>query len=222
LRRGAVVRRGRIAFDKTELSEPIPVQQVETNLFVPPQKPERGQKWLVEASMSRRGTGTRIAMELEAGTETRTIRGSGWTEKEALDEALRADESEYGHGEGYGGGRGSLREVLRSKMVKEPRKATRVKVEKATVRKGPVEKKFVIEKRWGLDRQAPIDNDRRMMARYDNQGDVLRAAKELVLEYGTEVVITLKAFCVGDTRLAVLTPEGSQRGEWMFECDFRS
>ena len=32
------------------LAEPIPVQQVETNLFVTQQKPERGQKWLVEAA----------------------------------------------------------------------------------------------------------------------------------------------------------------------------
>lgn len=32
------------------LAEPIPVQQVETNLFVTKQNPERGQKWLVEAA----------------------------------------------------------------------------------------------------------------------------------------------------------------------------
>lgn len=163
----------------------------------------------------------RVAKSLAAGTTTRTIRGQGWTAEEALKNALRSDEREYGHGEGYGGGAGSLREVLRTKVIREPKPAKRVKIDKFPVRKGPVEKRFIIEKKWGFDRDDAIDRDPRLRKRYETQGEVLQTAKDLALQYGSTVVITLAAFCVGDTKLAEVTPEAAQMGEWAFECDFR-
>lgn len=164
----------------------------------------------------------RLAKSVLSGTDTRTIRGTGWTEQEALKNALAEDEREYGHGEGYGGGSGSLRAVIRKKVIREPKKAKRVTIEKFPIRKGPVEKRFVLERRWGFDRDMPIDRDPKYRERYETQGQVLAAAKELALQYGTELVITLEAFCVGDTKLAIVKPEEAQTGEWMFECDFRS
>ena len=164
----------------------------------------------------------RLAKALVSGTDFRTIRGTGWTEGEALRNALKRDEEEFGHGDGYGGGAGSLRQTTRKRMLRPPKPAKKVTVERAAVRKGPVEKKFIIERKWGFDRSEPVDNDPKFRARYDKQGEVLRAAKELALQYGTTLVITLAAFCVGNTQLAVVTPQRAEQGEWEFECEFRS
>lgn len=163
------------------------------------------------------------AMVLEAGTATRVVEGEGWTEKEALDDAMRRDEAEYGHGEGYGGGYGSMRGVVRTKMVRKPQRAKRVKIEKAAVRKGPVKKAYVISKVWGFSREtaSPVERDRRFTKQYETQTDALKAARDLVLEYGEELRIELKAFCVGDTQLATLKPVGGQTGIWRFEVEFR-
>ena len=162
-----------------------------------------------------------VAKALTAGTAWRTLQGEGWTEKEALNDAMKDDEDEYGHGEGYGGGFGSVREIEKTKMVRKPKPAKRVKIEKATVRKGPVKKQFVLSKKWGWDRRQPIDADRRLGQGYDTQGEALKAAKDLALEYGNEISIDLKAFCVGDTHLADVSPIGGQRGLWKFEVAFR-
>lgn len=163
----------------------------------------------------------RVASSMTAGTTTRTIRGTGWTEQEALQNALRRDEEENGHGEGYGGGSSSLKQVLKTKMLTAPKRPKRVQIEKFPIKKGPVEKRFIIEKEWGFSREEKIDNDRRLNARYETQGQVIQAAKDLALEYGKSVVIKLGAFCTGDTKLAVVKPEAGQIGEWAFSCDFR-
>jgi len=165
-----------------------------------------------------------LAKTLLSGTDMRTIRGTGWTQEEALTNALKDDERQHGHDDGYGGGRISLRDVLRTKVLREPRPAKRVRIEKFPVRKGPVEKRFTIETRWGFssDETRPIDRDPRYRKRYETQSEVLQAAKDLALQYGVELVISLGAFCVGDTKLAVVSPEAAQPGEWAFECDFRS
>jgi len=162
-----------------------------------------------------------VAKALMAGTVTRTIRGQGWTEKEALDNAMQEDQDEYGHGEGYGGGYGSMRQVLKTKIVRKPKRAKRVKVKKSTVRKGPVKKQFVLSKKWGFSQREPIDSDRRLGTRYDTQGDALKAARALALEYGSTISIDLEAFCVGDTHLAEVEAVGGQEGIWSFEVDFR-
>lgn len=163
----------------------------------------------------------KVAKNILSGTTTRTIRGQGWTEQEALKDAMKSDEEEYGHGEGYGGGFGSMRQVNRSKMVRAPQKAKRAVLERYPVRKGPVEKRYIIEKQWSRDDNGPLDRDSRMKTRYETQGEVLKAAKALSMEYGTELIITLAAFCTGDTRLAIVKPGKQQIGEWIFEVDFR-
>ena len=166
----------------------------------------------------------RLARSLMAGTDFRTIEGQGWTEREALQDALRRDQDEYGHGEGYGGGRASLRRVTKTKMVRKPMKAKRVTLEKKQVRKGPVQKRYVMKLRWGFSdpEMKPAERDRRFQKQYETQTDALKAAKEVCLEYGVSIDIYLEAFCVGDTHLATLNPGKQQIGVWRFECEFRS
>jgi hypothetical protein len=164
-----------------------------------------------------------IAKSLVAGTEWRTIEGQGWTEKEALDDAMEQDQEMEGHGEGYGGGYSSMREVEKTKMIRKPKRAKRVKVKKSTVRKGPVKKAYVVSKGFPSNmHKTPADRDSRLGKQYHTQGDALKAAKGLALEYGIEVSIDLKAFCVGDTHLADVEPMGGQTGIWRFEVAFRS
>ena len=161
----------------------------------------------------------------QGGTDRRVITGVGWTEREALDNALAEDEREYGHGEGYGGGWSSVREVVRTRQKRKPKPAKRVTVEKASVRKGPVKKAFVIERHWPRlpgDPASGLDRDRAFTQHYDTQGAVLKAAKGLALKYQEPLAIELKAFCQGPTRLAVLRPEKGQPGIWEFTVDFRS
>lgn len=161
-------------------------------------------------------------MNKTAGTETRTIQGQGWTEKEALDNAMQEDLAEYGHGEGYGGGWNSVRDVVKTKRVRAPKRPTKVKVTKQTVKKGPVEKAFVISTRWHTEGYGDLQRDRRFTAHYKTQATVLKAAKELALEYGTALMISLAAFCQGNTHLADVVPEKGQKGVWNFTVDFRS
>jgi hypothetical protein len=163
-----------------------------------------------------------IAKLLMAGTDVRVIEGRGWTEQEAFDNAMKDDQDEYGHGEGYGGGFGSMRDVEKTKMVRKPVRAKRVKVKKATVRKGPVKKAYVISKGFPANmHRGPADGDRRLSKRYDTQGEALKAAKGLAIEYGISVSIDLQAFCVGDTHLADVEPMGSEMGVWRFQVSFR-
>jgi hypothetical protein len=166
----------------------------------------------------------KAALTLMAGKETRVIQGEGWTEKEALDDAMNDDEHEHGTGDGYGGGYGSVDRILKRKMVRAPKRAKRVKVEKAVVRKGPVKKVYTIDKQWGFSRNTmdPVEKDKRFKAQHRTQGEALKAARELAMEYGVELNINLEAFCVGDTRLAKVTPVGEKVGVWRFEVDFRS
>ena len=159
------------------------------------------------------------AMCRQAGTVTRTIQGEGWTEREALMDALDNDEREYGHQDGDGGGAGSMRGVVDTKMVRKPVRAKRVKIKKSTVRKGPVKKAFVLSRVW--HGSSSISRDKRFYTQYTTQGDAMKAARELVLEYGEELSIDLKAFCVGDTHLANIVPQGAQPGLWRFKVDFR-
>lgn len=161
---------------------------------------------------------------IQAGTTVRSLRGSGFTEKEALDNAMREDEREYGHGEGYGGGWGSSRGVEKSRMIRKPVLAKRVKIEKSTVRKGPVKKVFVIKRQWPWhpgDPKTGLDRDRAFTAQYEKQGDVLAAAKAVALKYQESLVIELAAFCEGNTVLARITPERSTPGIWEFTVAFR-
>jgi hypothetical protein len=103
--------------------------------------------------------------------------------------------------------------------VRAPKKATRVKVEKTTVTKGKVEKAYTIRSYWEMRETPGLNRDRRYSKHYKTQGEVLKAAKELALEYGVELRIQLEAFCVGNTQLASVTPSGGRMGRWKFEFD---
>jgi hypothetical protein len=108
-------------------------------------------------------------------------------------------------------------------MVRKPKPAKKVKVEKSKVAKGgrPV-KQFVIDALWERDASNALLNDKRYSQRYDTQKDVLDAAKALALQYQAVLRIELKAFCQGDTVLATVTPEKGEQGIWEFTVAFRS
>lgn len=160
------------------------------------------------------------ARYLQAGTVTRNVRGSGWDVHEAWGNAMQNDVED--NGREYGG-ENNLRDAGPAKMVKAPKKPTKVTITKKDVTKGPVTKKFVIERRWGWSRDTPsaIERDKRYTAQYDTQGTVLAAAKDLALQYGEELKISLQAFCVGNTHLADVVPEKGEKGLWSWQASFR-
>lgn len=148
-----------------------------------------------------------------AGHEELDIVGRGWNEREALNDAVEEVQREEGQ-------RYQFREVIKTKQLKAPKKPSKVKVEKSKVRKGPVEKFFNIELHTGSSFNRDILHDRRYNKQYKTQKDVLKAAKELALEYGETLRISLEARCLGETELATVIPEKGQLGEWLFICDF--
>lgn len=156
-----------------------------------------------------------------AGTETRTIRGHGWTQQEALDNAMAEDERMYGHGEGYGGGWHSVRKVLQAKQVKAPKKPTKVTITKTPVDKGPVKKVYRIQSFWGRSSDG-LARDRRFTTQYPDGKTALEAAKALALQYGEELTVELAPVCSGNTLLARVKPEKGELGEWVFTVDFAS
>ena len=164
-----------------------------------------------------------------AGTETRTVVGYGYTEEEAYRNAMREDENYHGHEEGYGGGAGSVRQVLRRKMLEAPKLAKRVTVEKQVIQRGPVRKAYGLgisgRMQDRVERGAAsnrIYNERAFNDNYHTQGEAMRAARDLALKHNMPVEVSLKAVFPGNTLLAVVTPEESKPGKWAFECDFRS
>ena len=156
----------------------------------------------------------------QGGTVTRTVQGRGWTETEAWTNAMQADEEDRGRD--YGG-ESNIRQSGPAKMIKAPKKPTKVTVTKKEVTKGPVTKKYVIEQRWGFSfrNESPVIRDKRFTAQYDTQGAVLEAAKALALQYGEELRISLQAFCTGNTHLADVKPEAGEMGIWAWKVDFR-
>lgn len=161
---------------------------------------------------------------LAEGRDVRTIRGSGWTEKEALDNAMRDDEAEYGHGEGYGGGYGSMDRILRKKMERAPKKPTKVTVKREKVAAGKPKRTFTIKPLWRDERGgfAYDPEVKRIGTTFAKQADALKAAKKLALLKGTELIVELVFEPPGNTVVARLEPQKGQMGIWSFEVSFRS
>jgi hypothetical protein len=139
------------------------------------------------------------------------------TQEEALADALRNDEAEYGHGEGYGGGRRSLTEVLKVKQTKVPKPATKVTVTKAKATQ-PAKKVFRIETRWHARGDA-VSSDRAFQMSYASVTDATTAGKLLALKYQVDLVV-VQALS-GTDRLVTIEPEKGQIGVWDFVCEFR-
>jgi len=163
------------------------------------------------------------SVDKQGGTTWRWIEGSGYTSQEAWSEAIQEDARSYGRD--YGG-ESNIRddEDTKVKQVKAPKKPTKVKVTKNTVTKGPVVKKFIITRKWRTrpgDAQTGLERDKRYQMQYDTQGDVLKAAKELALQFGEILRIELQAFCQGQTHLADVEPERGQPGVWRWYVAFR-
>jgi len=149
----------------------------------------------------------------QAGHEHVTVRGQGWTQNEAFKDATSENVTGFADE--------TISEVLKVRMVKKPQPAKRVKIVKSPVTKGPVKKAYTIDLEWGREERGnSIYRDRDFGRQYKTQGEVLKAAKELALKYQVSLVIELKAFCVGDTRLASIVPERGTPGVWEFEIDF--
>lgn len=151
----------------------------------------------------------------QAGHFIETVQGTGWTENEAFNDATSENVTGFADE--------TISDVLKTRMVKKPRPAKRVKVVKSTVTKGPVKKAYTIDLAWSHGAASnPIYRDRDFSRQYKTQSEVLKAAKYLAIKYQVQLVIELKAFCVGDTKLATLTPEKGEPGVWEFEIDFHS
>lgn len=146
----------------------------------------------------------------QAGHEEITLRGRGWTEREAWSEAL----NEFTAEEGY---RYQFREFLkRPKQLKAPKVPKKVIVEQSPIEKGKVEKAYVIEWMWS----APGARHPLVGKRFKTQSEVLKAAKQVALETKQEVRVIWAAFCQGNTELARVRPERGEMGEWEFVADF--
>lgn len=151
-----------------------------------------------------------------AGHFHETVRGQGYTEQEALRDALSENVTGFADEE--------YREVLKSKRLRAPKPPRRVKIEKQKLQRGKVERAFVLETRWmsQLERNPGLAGDRQYQERYKTQGAALKAAKEVALKYDVELNIYLAAFCQGDTHLATVTPEAGKPGVWEFVIDFHA
>ena len=144
-----------------------------------------------------------------AGHEDRYFREEAWSRGDAYAQAEREMERDS---------RIDYWTHEKTEVLREPKKATKVKVDKMSIKKGPVNKVFTIRTSYG-DESGGLKRDRRYTAHYKTQGAVIKAAKELALEYGERLMIQLEAFCVGNTNLAVVTPSGGRPGLYGFEFD---
>jgi len=158
---------------------------------------------------------------LQEGTETRVIRGEGFTEKEALDDAMRKDEEYYGHGEGYGGGYGSMRRIVKKRIIKQPKPAKKTTVKKAQIGKGGPTRMFIIRASWPEDRRT-LAYDSKATLEHKKQSDAINAAKELALRHQMELSVELIFKAPGATKVATIIPERGQVGVWEFTVDFAS
>jgi len=158
----------------------------------------------------------------QGGTTTRTVQGRGWTVQEAWTNAMQEDLHE--NGREYGG-ENNVRDAGQAKQIKAPKKPTKVQVIKKEIGKGPVIKKYLITPYFGVANgggNSPFYRDKRSLTQYDKPADALIAAKELALQYGESLRVSLQALCQGNTTLAEVVPERGEPGVWQWSVDFRT
>lgn len=147
--------------------------------------------------------------------------GYGMTEREALANAREMDLAESGHQDGYNGGiASSTGENDKSKCLVKPKKPKSCKVDKV-VQKGARkwETVFRIEPKWGFSRRSSGENllDLRSAEVKTTQGDAIKKAKEMALEFNQEFSVSIEKRLVdSDCCIATVTPNKSQMGKWEF------
>ena len=140
-------------------------------------------------------------------------RGTGFTEAEALQDAINHDREYNGHQEGYSGTIGSRTgENDTSKCVKKPKIAKRCIVKK-NVCKGA--RKWVTV----YDIKPIFGSVKQETARVKTtQGDAVKKAKELALKNQTAYQIFIKKELENSqSEIAYIEPAKSEKGEWVFE-----
>jgi len=143
--------------------------------------------------------------------------GHGMTEQEARKDAHNDAAEEFGHHDGYGGGmNSSTHENDRSKCLVKPLQAKTCKVEK-DVQKGARkwETVFKIEPKWGFS--DGNYNPRHHAEVKTTQGDAIKKAKSMALEFNREFTIDIeKRIANGSSRIASVSPKKSRQGKWLF------
>jgi len=142
------------------------------------------------------------------------------TESEAHQDAVRKDRDEHGHEEGYNGGiASSTHEDDKSKCIQKPVRSKTCNVAKK-VQQGTRkwETVFVIAPSWGFsDDNYNPRNPRKNATVNTTQGDAIKKAKAMALEFGEEFSIDIeKRLASGTTRIASVAPKKSQIGKWQF------
>jgi len=150
------------------------------------------------------------------GRESFSCIGKGMTEQEALNAARSDAKDYYGHQEGYSGSILSATE-LNSKCIKQPVVAKRCIVDKA-IQKGARkwETVFVVTPIGFLSSDSNYYLMRKEL-KNTTQGNALKEAKKLALQYGKEFEITIeKRLSDGSDIIASVKPKKSEMGEWKF------
>ena len=146
-----------------------------------------------------------------------SIVGAGMTEQEAHRDAVRKDRDEHGHEEGYNGGiSSSTHEDDKSKCIQKPVRSKTCNVAKK-VQQGARkwETVFVIAPCWGFSDNNY--NPNKHITVNTTQGDALKKAKAMALEFGEEFSIDIeKRLSSGTSRIATIAPKKSQIGKWQF------
>lgn len=149
--------------------------------------------------------------------------GFGMTESEARKDAINSDKEENGHQDGYTGGiSSSTYENDKVKCLVKPKPAKTCTVDKP-VQKGAKkwETVYKIAPKWGF---SGVYETRKNVSVKTNQGDAIKKAKAMALEFNEEFEITITkelvgsdpSFPIGSNKIASISPKKSTTGKWRF------
>jgi len=148
--------------------------------------------------------------------------GYGFTEHEARQNAIAEATAENGNQEGYSGDINcDTGEDSQSKCLEKPVQAKTCIVDK-TVQKGARkwETVFVISPIWGFSGHY---NPRKHAEVKTTQGDAIKKAKAMAIEFGEEFGIEIEKRLIGSkSRIATVKPKKSKKGKWLFTGMARS
>ena len=159
-----------------------------------------------------------IANRVSKGNgKIRVIAGEGWSIQEAFDDAMASDEMEHGFGGGYEG----LKKVVGYKQVRNPIRAKEIEVKRSNVKVGSVKTAFIIEADDKTHTPHELQVNKDFLNEFDKPQQAIKVATRLAKRFGVELHVTIKPFCLGNTRIAYLKPVGGQLGRWVFKVQFK-
>lgn len=152
------------------------------------------------------------------GKQNFSIIGFGYTEQQALSNAINADRDVNGHQDGYNGGVGSAVEPIKSEMLcapKPPQKASVTRLPQNGTRKWAT--KYVARYHgYSLNEQllAPPSAD--------TLGECIRLAREFSLKHNASLkIIVEKRLVAGSETCAEISPRAGVPGKWRFSGEAR-